>query len=275
MRTALLHEAVYHPKGSQYFYNSEPITSGAERPIDRQKLKSWFDNWNDLLEILGLLMHILGGQPTCQTELLNILVENTANNYRGLYYYHDRFFYLININKASNRDRLVVHGLPPELNELILVTNAVARPAAEAFTSILYGQEKAIEQRKWFFYASGKRTHGDQMTKRLRSVTEEYLRSPFGWGDWRHVLIMIARKYFHIEPGEEQVDGPEENNAWDYLASHTPKTAAEHYAIEPLEWSCFRDDTISKYIGMCNKVSTWYFDLDEQAVILGKRLLPA
>ncbi|KAG8749947.1 hypothetical protein FRC11_010906 [Ceratobasidium sp. 423] len=244
----------FHEKTSNHFYDE----SGALKPA---QARAWMKKWEQLNGMTALLFHILGGQPARSSELLCIYLENMVHRFRHIYWFEDKFFFIVCLNKVTNltaKDRIIVHGLPPELTEFLLVMNGLARHVANAWTFHLEGQEAFERQKTQMFNYGGVGLTPQKFSKLLQEITEEVVGTPLGISDWRHLCVMIARYYFKLLPGEEQLEDEDENHPYDLQAGHGTKVAGRHYAIEAMEWHCMRSDTVARYIKISSEVSTWY-----------------
>ncbi|KAG8718479.1 hypothetical protein FRC09_012620 [Ceratobasidium sp. 395] len=262
---ALMEAFVMHPKASKYFFEGR-YSWTAERPqMSPLKQRAWLKKWDRFIELLALIMHILGGQPARSTELLALLTENTANRIRHLYWFDNHFFFLVCASKLTSitsKDRIIVHGLPEELNEILLLANALVRPAAAALVHQLSSsKDQYWSQKIDFFSCSGSLLTSKRFAQLLQLWTEESLGVPLGIGDWRHLTILMMRRYFRITaPPTTDDEDPFGDCLFDLQAGHRSKTARRHYAIEPLEWSLMRDDTIQRFIAISRLVSNWYLE---------------
>ncbi|KAG8684366.1 hypothetical protein FRC08_013736 [Ceratobasidium sp. 394] len=272
---SLLSAFMKNETARKFFTDNVQDEKTGEPVVLPDRVREWTQKWARLQEMLALLMHILGGQPARSTELLACLVHNISHHFRHLYWFNGQFFFIVCVNKAKNispKDRVIVHGLPKELNEILLLVNAVVRPAVAAWTYQLNQEEKVYyDQLKYLFSCNGNTLTITQLSRQLRSITEEILGVPLGIADWRHISIIVMRRYFQINISRPDV---EEDSDMDKQAGHGTPAAWRHYGTEPMEWHLMRDNTISKYIDLSRTVSDWYLANVEYAPKDGGRKRP-
>ncbi|CUA74748.1 hypothetical protein RSOLAG22IIIB_05687 [Rhizoctonia solani] len=255
----------HHSKTFEYFYEVSNTTG--EATLRRDQLKVWLAKWEQLTGLTATLMHILGGQPPRSSELLCLYTENIVHRFRHLYWFEDHFFYVVCLNKVTNitgKDRIIVHGLPPEMNKFLLVMNGMVRHIAAAWSFQLYGENAFHAQNRQMFNTASTTLSSAKFSRLLQTFTASALGNPLGIAEWRHLCVLLMRKHFKLEPGEEQLEDEGEDSRWDLQAGHGSKVARKHYAIEAMEWHLMRDDTIAKYIKISREVSTWYLHTNQQ-----------
>ncbi|KAF8602979.1 hypothetical protein BDV93DRAFT_544920 [Ceratobasidium sp. AG-I] len=258
--TALYEKVVKHPKISESFYKKVD-RRGKPIFIYRQQVQ-WLRLVSGFSSKLACAMHILGGQPGRKSEFLTQYIFNRLHRLRNLVWFRDALIFVLSYSKISQaigKDRVIAHGLPWELTELIVHFVVLVRPLAVIWVRNLFGDTRANLQSDYLFAQQGAPLSPYRFSCEFETTTEKYFGKKVNISEWRHLIIAVMRKLFKVE-----MELPEEEDNMDDLemqAGHTAAMAKQTYGrLEAREWNQLQDDTMLKWIRASKLTYEWFLN---------------
>ncbi|KAG8728738.1 hypothetical protein FRC10_004613 [Ceratobasidium sp. 414] len=268
----LYRTVITHPEVKKQFYAE---TNDAKIPIFfTNKQQQWLDHYMEFVSKIAIAMHALGGQPGRGNEIIIQFLFNLVHKLRTIYWFGSSLIFVLFYNKVtvvSGKDRVIAHGIPWELTELLVPLIVLVRPLAVEWVRQLYGADAAKIQGQCLFAQYGQPFTSTKFSRLLQNMTGLQMGVQLTVSDWRHLMIAVMRKLFRIkakvppeeEDFEEEDDGSEdeehiqEDNG-EQQAGHLPATGREHYAVlEAREWNMLSDDTTKKWVQASRQTYQW------------------
>ncbi|CUA69223.1 ATP-dependent DNA helicase tlh1 [Rhizoctonia solani] len=207
----------------------------------------WLRTYDECMECLLSLVHIVGGQPARGVETCVMKLINGLHRVRGVYYLRPgMILFLLLYGKMSHtgKDTAVAHAVPWALGRLYLMVVALARPLAGLLFERRLGPIARTIVESSAFTQKGEETTSKQLSDSIRQLFQKNLGANIGIGAYRHFVAGVQRKkmpeaYASIMRAIAVVDAQ---------AGHTTETAFDHYAIDPQELHLLNETTVLKSI---------------------------
>ncbi|KAG8740485.1 hypothetical protein FRC10_004281 [Ceratobasidium sp. 414] len=215
---------------------------------DDANVAEWLDHYDEAVRRLGLLTHLLGGQPARAVETCLAKLLNTT--------YHVRNWYVLRLGvivavlfygKGSGNtryDRAIAHALPWWVGCLFLVLNSLARPLTGMLVKRTKGAASCRVQEISAYPVSSRELKASELSTSIHRLFQTKFSANIGVRSLRHFMIATQKKFM-----------PEASSllnkvlsVLDTQARHTSKTATEHYAIDASERHLLADDMVLKYV---------------------------
>ncbi|KAG9088880.1 hypothetical protein FRC06_001805 [Ceratobasidium sp. 370] len=275
-----MHEVLYktvitHKDVKGRFYTH---TDHNNRPIYKpQSREKWLANYSLFVGKLAATMHALGGQPGRAKELLLQYVFNLMDYLRSLIWFKDNLCFVLYYSKATattRKDRIIAHGIPRALTDLIMPLVVLVRPLAVLWVKELHGTVRAKIQEESLFAQEGQPLRTELFSKHLQELTKAGMGVSLNIPEFRHTMIAVMRRVFEngdwaTEEEDEELYNEDEDlpdqemdgdliNIFEMQAGHSVPTARRDYAIlTAQEWHMLSDDTVQKWIRASSQMFTW------------------
>lgn len=245
-----------HPKVKGYFHTG--IDSEGAPIWNRAHIATWMRHVERATENIGLLMFLLGGQPPRGTEFCLIKLQNLLTRLRNIFWLDNNLMFVLFYSKVgsiSQRDRVIVHGLPWEVTELFMIMQVLVRPLTVDWTYALYGEARARVQDQSLLASEGVAISSDRFSHLLEQLTQRATGCPMGFARWRHLAIAIMRQHLMVIEADEE--GQTANSVYDMQAAHTTGLANMLYAIKTSEWHLMSSTAVAKFLNASRKTQLW------------------
>ncbi|QRW13079.1 hypothetical protein RhiLY_12078 [Ceratobasidium sp. AG-Ba] len=256
MTTLLAKAFLQHPKVKRHFHSG---LDEENKPIwIRRNISDWLREVEHATENICLLMFLLGGQYPRGTEFNVIKLVNITTRLRGIFWLDGWLMYLVGYSKIGSitqRDRVIVHGLPWEVTELFMILHALVRPLTVDWTFELYGEARARVQELTLMASEGTLITSDRMSHLLEQLTLEHTGLAMGYRRWRHCGIAVMRCHILILEADEE--GDVANSVFDMQAAHTTKLANALYALKTSEWHLMTSTAVAKFMDASQRSHDW------------------
>ncbi|SCV61242.1 uncharacterized protein FFFS_15811 [Fusarium fujikuroi] len=199
-----------------------------------------------LEELLLLLCHFTGGQPSRGPEILGLRLANGITRDRSVFIVDGQVVLVTQYHKSLSHfdsPKVIPRYLPARVGQLLAMYMVYIRPLAdrlEADEMDLYGQMTAPSDFIW--HNQGNPWQSPYMSTIMARITGLHLSHQITIQHWRHIAIAISKKHARKRGGVMQADfedgDEDEEEDWeekyeqpdDLAAGHTSKTA-EHYGV--------------------------------------------
>jgi hypothetical protein len=116
-----------------FVVNSRVIGDDGNIQYNEGGCRAWLRKTGEFLDILTALIHIGGGQAARAEELASLLIRNSRNNHRGVYYRGDINTIMLCTTYHKGRsikgsDRVISRTLPKSVADLLLQYLVIVRP---------------------------------------------------------------------------------------------------------------------------------------------------
>ena len=204
------------------------------------------------LNLVTPLIHFSCGGPARRTEILTTKITNTVSGLRNLYFINGCLVVLTRYHKGSHQmgdekvcqptsprltSQLIPRFLTPTLTEDLLRYLAYIRPVEVHILEALGRQEGAAHHRSHLFVHNGTPQSPDSFTSIITSTSLKYFDVALNPSTWRHLQIAISKE-FNIRQIMEYGQ-----SANDLQASHSTRTAEQHYALSRDDVQSISDGT--------------------------------
>jgi hypothetical protein len=176
-----------------------------------------------------------------------------------LWFKHHLIFVLVysKVTTGTGKDWVIIHGLPWELTELILIYVVLVQPLVVIFVRQLYGQNHADIPQDLLFSQHNLVLTPYKFSLQFKALMNQYLGTKVNVSEWRHLIIAIMRKHFHLEvqsPDKEEDDMDD----LELQSGHTAEMGKHTYGLlAPQEWNSLQADTALKWVNASQLAHDW------------------
>lgn len=195
--------------------------------------RAWLNSLGRFHKLLLLRFHLTGGSPGRLTELIAMLLYNTAMYpLRSLVAFGPFIALLCTYQKTSalsGYDKLIPHALDAFTSDLLIQELAIARPFAVLMTKVCNPNQPDLFS-KYVFVNTDKLFNTNDITDALRQFSTEFMGIELGVSDWRHISAAFRRKL--CSRLQELVEDDDEQESIEALQmGHTRKTDNKVYGV--------------------------------------------
>ena len=189
-------------------------------------------------ELLLLLAHITGGQPSRGEEITGLRLVNGINRDRNVFVIDGEVVLVTQYHKSQahfDSPRVVPRFLPARVGQLMAMYIIYIRPLTDRWEAERWAAHDQMSPASDFIWhrKDGTPWESTQLSAALASRTEHYMGVRITLRDWRHIAIAISKKHARQRGGakadfedDEDSDDDAENYETpdDLAASHSTKT---------------------------------------------------
>lgn len=158
-------------------------------------VRHYLDRDHKLLEQLGLILYLSGGQAPRSTELFSIECENGPATSRGLYIHDGALCYVTRHSKSrrtTNEEFQVACYLPPCASQVLVAYLVYIRPFVAMLRMICVGQSDTSRLLFRCSYRSDAPRKADVLTKSRKAHAQNICKADIGIQVYRQLSITIT-----------------------------------------------------------------------------------
>lgn len=199
----------------------------------------WLAKYDELTELLLLVIHIGYGMPARATELCPLIIRNGRSTMRSVYLLDGRIMILSSYSKTrsvTGQSPKIARFLDAEASKLMLKNLVFLRPLARMIAAGSLAGQLASGYNDALFVAKGKPFDSEKVSSVFRARFHRLSGVALKFIDYRHVSKIFARKagldgqiVSAGLAGDGGEDGEMEEGAVDLQHGHTGATANRVY----------------------------------------------
>ncbi len=196
------------------------------------ELSRWLDSYSSLDRLCLVQLEMNCGAPGRTTELTGLTAVNTSTGVCRALREMDGGLVMVRVyvktRARDGYDRFIPHSINASLATTLIYKEAVCRPFTQICASVLFPNDQEIKAmyQDNLFIKRKKAFDADDISKTMKTWTEEYLGYGLTISDWRQVSTPLRR--VHAGMAESLMDEQEETvNA--AQAGHSQGTDHAHY----------------------------------------------
>jgi len=215
---------------------------------DENAMKKFMKQSSELLEVIFVLHHVLGGMPSRGTEYIGLMFRSTAHVSRAVFGHDDQLMIAQTYSKtvsACDRGKVVCRFLPPNVSKLVVAALVMVRPVMILIAQKRGVKDSVLEAYRHRMYVLNFYHHPNVVWKEKTACMvfeckmKECVGVPLHLGEYRHVAEYFVTA--HIISVEDKFE-------WFAMQSgHSLKTSRTVYASSDRDCRFVREDEIRMF----------------------------
>ena len=241
--TGKLNEYIYGKRNGSFIWNMK-------------KVKEIFNLYNEFIEYLLVLIHMVSGMPARGTELATYSISNGPLSLRTVRYSNEQIYFVTMYNKTrciTNNDKPIARFLDKTSSLLLINDILIVRPFIQKIASFLFESTDNIYMKN-LFVIDNSLLDGEKITFTFSKIFSKECGIRIKFNDWRQIAEYFGNTLNITKYYNNTNDTSFENINFFEQAGHSEDIANKYYGLHDNESISLREH---KFIEFRKISSIW------------------